>query len=101
MSEVSKTFKQMENKIISLNVHYGSILSQCTTLKKALMYRNALISTRFALLDLLNMFRYNRQNDNFHNPNFYKSINKQLLDVDIFLKEVEERIDQFSDKHLR
>lgn len=91
----------MENALISLNVHYGSILIQCTTLKKAVMYRNALISTRFALLDLLNMFRYNKQNDNFHNPNFYKSINKQLIDMDIFLKEVEERIDEFEGKHLR
>lgn len=91
----------MENVLIPLNSHYGTILPQCTTLNKALMYRNALISTRFALLDLLNMFRYNKQKDNFHNPDFYKSINKQLLDMDIFLKEVEDRIDQFNGKHMR
>lgn len=91
----------MENVLIPLNAHYGTILPQCTNINKAVMYRNALISTRFALLDLLNMFRYNKQNDNFHNPNFYKSINKQLLDVDMFLKEVEQKIDEFEGKHLR
>lgn len=90
----------MENKLISLNVHYGSILIQCTNINKAVMYRNALISTRFALLDLLNMFRYNRQNDNFHNPNFYKSIQKQLLDVDIFIEDIEERIIEFGGNNL-
>lgn len=81
----------MENALISLNTHYGSIITQCTTLERAYMYKKALLSTRFALLDLLNMFRYNG-NKNFYNPRFYKSINKQLLDVDIFIKEVEDVI---------
>lgn len=81
----------MENVLISLNEHYGNIIVQCTTLERAYMYKKALVSTRFALLDLLNMFRFNK-NKNFHNPPFYKSINKQLLDVDMYIKEVEEVI---------
>lgn len=81
----------MENVLIPLNAHYGSIIVQCTSLERALMYKKALVSLRFALLDLLNMFRYNK-NQNFHNPSFYRSIQRQLLDVDIYVKEVEEVI---------
>lgn len=81
----------MENVLIPLNSHYGSIISQCTNLNKAFMYRRALHSTRFALIDLLNMFRYN-QNDNFHFPKFYRSIQRQLLDVEKYIKEVDEVI---------
>lgn len=78
----------MENILIPLNEHYGNIIVQCTTLERAFLYKKALVSTRFALLDLLNMFRFNK-NKNFHNPTFYKSINKQLLDVDMYIKEVD------------
>lgn len=81
----------MENVLINLNTHYGSIIVQCTSLERAYMYKKALVSLRFALLDLLNMFRYNK-NQNFHNPRFYRSIQRQLLDVDIYIKEVEEVI---------
>lgn len=81
----------MENVLISLNSHYGSIMSQCTNLNRAFMYRRALQSSRFALIDLLNMFRYN-QNDNFHFPEFYRSIQRQLLDVEKYIKEVDEVI---------
>lgn len=87
----------MENILIPLNSHYGSIITQCTTLKRAYMYKKALLSTRFALLDLLNMFRYNR-NDNFFYPAFYKSIQKQLLDVEKYIKEVDEIIMQLKSK---
>lgn len=87
----------MENKLISLNAHYGTILPQCTNINKAVMYRNALISTRFALLDMLNMFRYNR-NDNFFYPAFYKSIQRQLLDVEKYIKEVDDIIMQLKSK---
>lgn len=81
----------MENVLIPLNAHYGSILTQCTNLNRAFMYRRALRSTRFALLDLLNMFRYNK-NDNFFYPDFYKSIQRQLLDIEKYIKEVDELI---------
>ena len=81
----------MENVLINLNTHYGSIIVQCTSLERAYMYKKALVSLRFALLDFLNMFRYNK-NQNFHNPRFYRSIQRQLLDVDIYIKEVEEVI---------
>lgn len=91
VGESQKTLITMENVLIPLNAHYGSIIVQCNTLERAFMYKKALISTRFALLDLLNMFRYNK-NDNFHNPRFYRSIQKQLLDVDLYIKEVEEVI---------
>lgn len=87
----------MENVLIPLNAHYGSIISQCTNLNKAFLYRRALRSTRFALLDLLNMFRYNR-NDNFYYPSFYKSIQKQLLDVEKYIKEVDELIKEMKSK---
>lgn len=81
----------MENALISLNTHYGSIITQCNTLERAYMYKKALLSVRFALLDLLNMFRYNG-NKNFYNPKFYNSVHRQLLDVDKFIKEVEDVI---------
>ena len=87
----------MENVLIPLNAHYGSILTQCTNLNRAFMYRRALHSTRFALLDLLNMFRYNK-NDNFFYPDFYKSIQRQLLDIERYLKEVEDVIMQLKSK---
>lgn len=87
----------MENILIPLNAHYGSIIVQCTNLNRAFLYRRALRSTRFALLDLLNMFRYNR-NDNFYYPKFYKSIQKQLLDVDLYLKELDELIKELKSK---
>lgn len=86
----------MENVLINLDTHYSSIIVQCNTLERAYMYKKALLSVRFALLDLLNMFRYNG-NKNFYNPRFYKSINKQLLDVDIFIKEVDEVIEKLKD----
>lgn len=87
----------MENVLINLNTHYGSIIVQCNTLERAYMYKKALLSVRFALLDLLNMFRYNK-NNNFHNPRFYRSIQKQLLDIEIYLKEVDELIMQLKSK---
>lgn len=87
----------MENVLIPLNSHYGCIITQCTNLNRAFMYRRALRSTRFALLDLLNMFRYNK-NDNFFYPQFYKSIQRQLIDVDLYLKEVEDIIMQLKSK---
>lgn len=83
----------MENVLINLDTHYGSIITQCTTLERAYMYKKALLSVRFALLDLLNIFRYNG-NKNFYNPKFYKSVHRQLLDVDKFIKEVDQVIEK-------
>lgn len=97
VGESQKTLIKMENVLIPLNSHYGSIIVQCTNLNKAFMYRKALRSTRFALLDMLNMFRYNR-NDNFFYPQFYKSIQRQLLDVEKYIKEVDEIIMQLKSK---
>lgn len=91
VEESQKTLINMENVLIPLNAHYGSIITQCNNLNKAFMYRRALRSTRFALLDLLNMFRYNK-NDNFYYPAFYKSVQRQLLDVEKYIKEVDELI---------
>lgn len=97
VGESQKTLIKMENILINLNTHYGSIIVQCTNLNKAYMYRRALRSTSFALLDLLNMFRYNR-NDNFYYPSFYKSIQRQLLDIEKYLKEVDELIKEMKSK---